>query len=126
MNQFSYSGSGWLHCSGSSSPTCAGYGIPSGLTNGTLSFDNHSPDAVTLTFTAASGQTLKLYGSTSGSGGSGTVSIDGGAGTTVSFSGASVAHQLIWTSPTLAYGSHTFKLQVNGTGYISVDSVIIS
>ena len=49
-------------------------------------------------------------------GGIGAISLDGGSETMVNFySAAVIGNQLMWTSPTLPEGIHTFKLRVTGT-----------
>jgi hypothetical protein len=47
--------------------------------------------------------------------GIGAVSIDGGSETNVDFYASThEGNQLLWTSPTLPAGKHTFKLRVTG------------
>ncbi len=48
--------------------------------------------------------------------GKGAVSIDGGTETTIDFYAAARAGDtLMWSSPVLAQGTHTFKLRVTST-----------
>jgi hypothetical protein len=80
-------------------------------------------DYVTFAFT---GTQLSFYGVKDPRYGIGSVSMDGGAEATIDFYAAVRAgDQLLWTSPALASGSHTFKLRVTGTKNASAsDSTI--
>ncbi len=98
---FVYSGSGWGH--GSCSPNCY---------LNTNSWDSTVNEYSTVTFT---GTQIQFYGVKDPSHGIGAVSIDGGAETNVDFYASSrTGNQLLWTSPTLTNGTHTFKLRVTG------------
>lgn len=102
-NQFNYVGSGWEHCS-----NCG-----SNLYNQTNSWDLTTNDYVTVAF---NGTQIKFYGVQDTLHGIGAVSIDGGAETNVDFyAPARAGDVLLWTSPVLAAGNHTFKLRVTGT-----------
>lgn len=105
LNQFSYSGSGWGHCTG-----CDGSNF--GFYNGSNSWDNTANDSVTITFT---GTQIKFYGVVGPPHGIGAFSIDGGAETNVDFYAATNAgNTLLYTSPVLASGQHTLKVRVTG------------
>ncbi|HWS84046.1 MAG TPA: protein kinase [Ktedonobacteraceae bacterium] len=106
LNQFNYVGSGWQHCQPCQDPN--GF-----LYDNSNSWDNTSHNYVTLTFT---GVQIKLYGVLDPSHGIGAVSVDGGNETMIDYYAASRAgDQLMWTSPMLPAGTHTFKLRVTGT-----------
>lgn len=71
-------------------------------------------DAASLTV-SFSGVQINLYVITDVPHGIGAVSIDGGTETMVDFyASARNGNQLLWTSPTLPAGTHTFKLRVTG------------
>jgi hypothetical protein len=98
-----FNGSGWHHCSGCGTD----------LFNGTNSWDNTTGDSATFTFT---GTRIALFGVLDPQHGIGAVSVDGGTETTVDFYAATRAgNHLLWTSPVLASGTHTFKVRVTGT-----------
>ncbi len=102
-NQFKYVGSGWSHCS-----KCG-----SNLYDETNSWDNTTNDDVTVAF---NGTGVKFYGVQDTLHGVGAVSIDGGTETDIDFYAPQRAGDvLLWTSPVLAPGVHTFKLRVTGT-----------
>lgn len=121
-NQFNYVG-GWLH----SSKRCQADPCEYDRNN---SWDNTPNDYVTLIFT---GVQLCFYGVIDPKHGIGAVSIDGGSETMINFYAASRAgNQLLWTSPMLPSGTHTFKLRVTGdkdsrssNTYVTVDRVDI-
>jgi beta-galactosidase len=103
--QFGYSGN-WQSC------TCG-----EDMYAGTNSWDNVANDSVSVAFT---GTQIRFYGVRAPNHGIGMVSIDGGPETPVDFYNASrQGNALLWTSPTLAAGSHTFKLRVTGTANAS-------
>jgi hypothetical protein len=107
-NQFNYVGKYWYH----SGPACPGPNCSSSYPsyNNTSSWDGQANDYVTLSFT---GVQIKLYGVIDPMYGIGAVSIDGGSETSVDFySSTHQGNQLLWTSPTLSAGTHTFKLRV--------------
>ncbi|MES2355250.1 MAG: GDSL-type esterase/lipase family protein [Pseudomonadota bacterium] len=123
---FKYFGSGWTHdntCSvaGPASPNCY---------NNSKSWSTTTNDNVTVTFV---GSQIKLYGIKNVSFGMGGVSIDGGAETNINFYAPTrMGNQLMWTSPTLPSGMHTFKLRVTGilsggsNFTVAPDAVVIS
>jgi Glycosyl hydrolase family 59 len=99
---FSYNGSGWTH--GGCTPNCY---------NSTNSWDNTTNDSVSVSFV---GTQIQFYGVKDPGHGIGAVSIDGGSETQIDFYSATRAgDQLMWTSPVLAQGIHTFTLRVTGT-----------
>lgn len=105
-NQFNYVGSNWHHMLNTCKSDPCEY-------NTGNSWDNISNDYVTLTFT---GVQLRFYGVIHSMQGIGAVSMDGGSETMINFYAANRAgNQLLWTSPTLPEGTHTFKLRVTGT-----------
>lgn len=117
QNQWNYNG-GWSHCTDSGNPACN----PSSIYNTSISWDNTINDYATVTFT---GTQISLYGLVDPNHGTGAVSIDGGAETTVDFqSGTRTGDTLLWTSPILTPGVHTFKIRV-ANGYIAPDRVDI-
>src|SRR5262249_17530809 len=80
--------------------------------NNTSSWDNHVDEYVTLSFT---GIQIKFYGVIDPGGGIGAVSIDDGTETDVDFyAPIHQGNQLLWISPMLSAGTHTFKLRVTG------------
>ncbi|HEU4421368.1 MAG TPA: galactosylceramidase [Pilimelia sp.] len=102
-NQFNYQGSGWQHCS-----NCG-----ANLYNGTNSWNNVTGQTVTVAF---NGRQITFFGVRDPQHGIGAVSIDGGPETTIDFYSATRAgNQAMFTSPTLAAGTHTFRLRVTGT-----------
>jgi O-glycosyl hydrolase len=106
-------------------------GDGTGAYNGTTSYSNTTDDWVTLSF---SGTQIQFYGSKASDSGKGAISIDGGGETVIDFYTATrTGNVLMYTSPTLANGTHTFKLRVTGTKhasssnyYISPDRVVIN
>ncbi len=104
-NQFNYVGQ-WRHCTGCSDTNPAMY-------DQSNSWSTDTKDYFTLTFT---GTSVSLYGIKRPSYGIGAVSVDGGTETQLDlFSGSSAGNQLLWTSPTLASGTHTLKFRATGT-----------
>jgi hypothetical protein len=122
-NQFNYVGT-WKSCPNG---TCNTVTVPElymrtnhwagGVEAGTTT------DYVTFGFTGAQ---LLFYGVKDTHYGMGAVSVDGGTEATIDFYSATRAgDQLLWTSPVLASGTHTFKLRVTGTkNASSTDSTI--
>jgi hypothetical protein len=103
QNQLNY-GSGWSHCTSA----CI-----AGSFNGTVSLTDTANAAVTIAFT---GTRIRLYIDQRNNRGIGAVSIDGGAETNVDqYAAADAGDVLIYTSPVLAAGAHTFKLRSTGT-----------
>jgi serine/threonine protein kinase len=124
LNQFNYVGSGWGHCTGG----CNG-DYPNAY-NGSMSWDNTVGDYMTVSFT---GIQIKFYVVVGPKGGIGAISLDGGSETMIDYSAAAfLGDQLLWTSPMLPAGTHTFKLRVTGIkdpsstdDYVTVDRVDI-
>jgi serine/threonine protein kinase len=107
LNQFNYVGSGWQHTSSEGSR-----GTPPPY-QGTNSWDGQTNDYVTVSF---SGVQIKFFGVIDTIHGIGAISIDGGTETMIDFySSVRRGNQLLWTSPMLPAGTHTFKLRVTGT-----------
>jgi O-glycosyl hydrolase/fibronectin type 3 domain-containing protein len=103
QNRFNYVSSGWAHCTGCDALCYFG----------SNSWDATTNDYLTVAFT---GTQIKLYGVQDPGHGIGAVSIDGGGETNVDFYSATRAgNVLLWSSPVLASGSHTFKLRVTGS-----------
>jgi hypothetical protein len=102
--QFNYSSSGWSSC----------YRCGNGsLYNSSNSVSKTAGGVMTFAF---NGMKIRLYGTKSPNHGIGAVSIDNGPETSVDFYNATyIGDQLVWTSPTLAAGSHTLKLRVTGS-----------
>lgn len=106
-DQWSYTGTGWQHCSGTA---C---GDPQDLYDGTTTWDGTAGDAATLTFT---GTQVNLYGVTDKNEGLATVQVDGGKDTDIDFySPVRHGNRLVYQSPQLAAGTHTLTLTVKGT-----------
>ena len=102
IDQFNYVGNGWTHCA-----SCA-----PGAYDSSNSWDNTIGDYVTISF---EGTQIKFYGVKDTKHGIGAVSIDGGTATDIDFySPVREGDQLMWTSPVLTPGEHTFKLAVTG------------
>lgn len=113
LNQFNFIGSGWGCANNCHTDSSDAY-------DGTWSWDDTPGDYVTISFT---GIQIKFYGVVGVHGGIGAVSLDGGSETMIDFySTAYLADQLMWTSPMLPAGTHTFKLRVTGTKDSSSDS----
>jgi len=103
LNQFNYIGN-WRHCTGGCNGCCY---------DGTWSWDNATGGYMTLTFT---GIQIKFYGVVGPYGGIGAISVDGGSEAMVNcYSTEAIGNQLMWTSPMLPAGNHTFKLRATGT-----------
>jgi O-glycosyl hydrolase len=108
-----YTGAGWRHCSGCGAD----------LYNGTNSWDNTTGDSATYAF---AGTRIALYGVLDPQHGIGAVSVDGGAESTIDFYSASRSgNHLMWTSPVLTAGAHTFKLRVTGTKNASSSNTFV-
>jgi serine/threonine protein kinase len=106
-NQFNYVGSSWGHCTGG----CNGSG--GDCYNGSWTWGSTAGDYMTVSFT---GIQIKFYAVTGTYGGIGALSLDGGSETMVNFYSVQLlGNQLMWTSPTMPEGLHTFKLRVTGT-----------
>jgi hypothetical protein len=103
VNTFSYSGSGWSHCTGCGADL---YGQSN-------SWDNTAGDYATVEF---NGTQMRFYGVEDPGHGIGALSIDGGSETLIDFYAATrTGNQLMWTSPVLPSGDHVFKVRVTGT-----------
>ena len=101
--------------------TCSGCG--SELFSGTNTWSNVTGDTATLTFT---GTQLRFFGVRDPRHGIGAVSIDGGAEVMVDFFNATrQGNFLLWTSPTLSPGTHTFRLRVTGTRNASATNTFV-
>ena len=105
-NQFHYVGSGWQHDTNSCSANPCEY-------NNSNSWDHTTPnDYVTLTFI---GVQIRFYSVLDSKHGIGAVSLDGGSETMIDLYAAKRAgDQLVWTSPMVSAGTHTFKFRVTG------------
>jgi Ricin-type beta-trefoil lectin domain-like/Fibronectin type III domain/PQQ enzyme repeat len=118
-DQFDYVGA-WHHCTN----------CDANLYGQSNSWDNTANDDVTVAFT---GNQVQFYGVQDTVHGIGAVSIDGGAESNIDFyAPARKGNVLLWTSPVLASGSHTFKLRVTGThnpgstdSFVAVDRIDI-
>jgi serine/threonine protein kinase len=111
LNQFNYVGKNWNHsgtqCPG---PNCS---TSSPSYDNTSSWDNEVNEYVALSF---KGVQIKFYGVIDPLYGIGAVSVDGGAETNLDlYASAHGGDQLLWTSPMLPAGTHTFKLRFTGT-----------
>jgi hypothetical protein len=103
MNQFNYVGA-WTH-------------VPNtdivGSFNGSVSYTDTTNDSATITFT---GTQIKFYIARRSNRGIAAVSIDGGPETMIDEYGAQDAgNVLVYTSPVLSAGMHTFKVRNTGT-----------
>jgi len=87
-------------------------GVQIAMYNNSNSWDATANDYLTVAF---SGAQIQLYAIKDAQSGVGAVSIDGGPESNVDFYGTTRAgNQLLWSSPVLPRGSHTFKLRVTG------------
>ena len=114
QNQWNYVGSSWNSCTNcnETNPTVIFYDT-------SQHWDKTTNDTATLIF---SGTQIKFYGVTASWEGIGAVSIDGGVETDVDFYSVNkTGDVLLWTSPVLANGIHTFKLRVAANTFIAVD-----
>jgi hypothetical protein len=101
-NQHNYSGAGWVH--GTSLPT---------FLNGTLSYSKVANNSVTLSFV---GNKIEWYTEKFKHHGIAAVSIDNGPEVNIDlYSAIGVQQLLVYTSPVLVQGTHTFKIRVTGT-----------
>ena len=108
QTRWTYTGTGWQHCTNcnETNPTVI-------YSNASQSWTSTINDTATLTFT---GTQIQCYAVTAPWHGIGAVSIDGGTETNVDFySTTKTGEVLLWTSPILPSGTHTFKLRVTGT-----------
>jgi hypothetical protein len=108
-NEINYVGTGWQH-SLSQCPGSNCHGTPP--YNGSNSWDKTVDDYVTISFT---GIQIQFYGLIDPHHGIGAVSIDGNRETMIDFYAPNrQGNQLLWISPLLPAGAHTFKLRVTG------------
>jgi len=119
-NQFNYVG-GWGHCD-----PCTTVTTPP-LYNSTNSWadggDAGERESATFAFI---GQQISFYGVQDPRNGIGTVSIDGGSETSVDFYAAARAgNRLLWRSPVLVRGAHSFRLRTTGTKNASSTGVTV-
>ncbi len=102
QNEFNYLGA-WKHCTNCGTT----------LFDQSNSWDNTTGDYLTVAFT---GTQIQFRGVQDTLHGIGAVSIDGGTETSIDFyAPVRSGNVLLWTSPSLASGNHTFKLRVTGT-----------
>jgi hypothetical protein len=92
-----------------------------GWHDNTIAFANAPGSTVTYTF---SGTKIELWAEILPTHGTGTVKIDNGAETKVSFNGAKQLPALIYSSPILPAGTHTITLKVT-SGYNLLDFFVI-
>jgi hypothetical protein len=121
-NQFTYTGTGWTHVTGSSTM---------GTFYGTVSTDNVQGDFTTLTFT---GSQIRVYANEKSGYGTATFTVDGGNLQTVMLSpansspnGQGAGDVLVYTVTGLGPGTHTLKILNNAANnIISIDRVEIT
>jgi len=114
QNQWNHVASGWQSCThcNETNPTAIVYAT-------SQHWDKTTNDTATLIFT---GTQIKFFGVTASWEGIGAVSIDSGVETDVDFYSVNkTGDVLLWTSPVLANGIHTFKLRIAADTYIAVD-----
>ncbi len=124
QNQFNYIGDGWQSCQ-----NCDWQ--PVGFYDNSNSWDNTAGDRVTVAFT---GTQIKFYGVVGPAQGIAQVSIDGANKQTIdTYSDTEAGNTLLYTSPLLTDGPHTFKLKVTGRqnsdasgNYVNPDRVEIT
>lgn len=124
LSQFSYSGSGWVHCT---APP-GGANCSSLYYDGTNSADNVTNDYATMQF---SGVGIRYYATLDTNRGIVAVSVDGGPETTIDlYAATQQGNVLVYTSPPLGNGTHTLKIRVTGTKdgsssntYVAIDRV---
>ena len=101
-NQHNFSGTGWMHAATQ----------PSFL-NSTLSYSNATNNAVTLSFV---GNKIEWYTEKMKTHGIAAVSIDNGPEVNVDlYAPIGAQRLLVYSSPALAQGTHSFKIRVTGT-----------
>jgi hypothetical protein len=116
INQFSYTGFGWQHCT-----ACNENGVK--FYNASQSWSDTAGDTVSIGFI---GRQIKLYGVQGPWHGIAAVFIDNVFQANVDFySGSKVGNVLLWTSSVLTSGSHTFELNVTGTRNINSTGAVI-
>lgn len=122
-NEFNYVGTGWK----SNTHQCNRNSCPYNKSN---SWDKIIDDYVSITFI---GVQIRFYGVVDPWHGIGAISIDGSPETMIDFYATiRQGDQLLWTSPLLPAGTHTFKLRVTGNKnpssfdtFVAVDRVDI-
>ena len=103
-DQFDYVGSDWGHANGEAGPA--------NPYDGTNSWGDKAGDTASFTFV---GTQVTFHGITAPQHGIGTLSVDGGQATSIDFYSAKRTGDVaLWTSPTLADGPHTLKLEWTG------------
>ncbi len=103
LNQFNYSGSGWVHGTSTGDP----------YLNNTLSYSNVANNVATVSFT---GTKIELYSAKASHHGIVAVSIDNGPETSVDLYSASRQNfAMVFASPNLSSGQHTIKMRVTGS-----------
>lgn len=103
INQFNFSGTGWVHGVSSGDP----------YFNQTLSYSNVANNSATVTFT---GTTVELYTAKAAHHGIVAVSIDNGPETNVDlYSASRQSFVLVFASSTLPHGQHTLRMRVTGS-----------
>jgi len=118
QNQFNYVGTGWSHCTNCNEGGSAIY------YNSSQSWNNVTNSYVTIAFT---GTQIKYYAVKAPDVGIAAVSIDGGAETNIDlYMTPKTGNVLVWTSPTLTNGSHTFKVRNTGTKNASSSGTTIT
>jgi hypothetical protein len=104
-NQWWYQGAGWKHCIDCNEPTVFYY-------NASQSWTDTTDDTAKLTFI---GRKLTFFGVVAPWHGMAAVSIDGGTETMIDlYATDKKGDMLLWTSPLLAPGIHTFTLRATG------------
>ena len=99
-------GTDWKSCINNCNP-------PGNYYDASQHWSGNTDDTATLIF---SGTQIKFYGVTYIWHGIGAISIDGGPETDIDFYSVNrTGDVLLWTSPVLANGLHTFRLRVTGT-----------
>ena len=119
INQFAYSGSGWVH----------GTNLDMSYFNGSVSYDQSAGDEVQISF---EGTGIALYGSQWA--GIAAISLDGGTESMVDFYAPAQANDMLaWSVDHLTRTQHTVRVRVTGTKnsassytYIPVDRVIVT
>ena len=105
LYQWQYQGTGWQHCIDCDEPPVTYY-------NASQSWTETMNDTAKLTFI---GRQLQFFGVSAPWHGIAAVSIDGVAETMIDlYAGTKTGNALLWTSPLLAPGMHTFTLRATG------------
>ena len=120
LNQFNFSGAGWVHGTSTGDP----------YLNSTLSYSNVANNVATVSFT---GTKVELYSAKASHHGIVAVSIDNGPETTVDLYSANRQNfAMVFAGQNLSSGQHTIKMRVTGSknpaatgAYIILDYVAI-